>query len=299
MLDFLKRLFTRKRGNSQRGNAVTAELNQDQLWEITGERSEQSLQKFWVGTGLDLGRRRENNEDALLALQATLGVDSNSQPLGIFVVADGMGGHRSGEIASDNAVRALGNYLIHKVYEPLLGPNPHPADESLREIMEAGILQAHNAVKRNAPGGGCTLTAVLAVGNQMVIGHLGDSRAYLVQNDGRISALTKDHTLVNRLQEMGQLTAEEAAIHPQKSVLYRALGQGDAVHADIATSTLPPSGALLLCSDGLWGLVPEEDIEQIINAAATPELACQHLVEAANRAGGADNIAVVLVRLSK
>jgi protein phosphatase len=299
MIDFLKRLFGRTRGTNQRGDAVTAELDQEQLWEITGQRSGQTLKKFWVGTGLDVGRRRENNEDALLAIHATLGVDSGSQPLGIFVVADGMGGHRSGEIASENAVRALGNYLIHKVYEPLLGTNPHPAEESLREIMEAGILAAHNAVKRTAPGGGCTLTAALVVGNQMVIGHLGDSRAYAVESDGRMTALTKDHTLVNRLQEMGQLTAEEAAIHPQKSVLYRALGQGDGVEADIATSTLPPSGALLLCSDGLWGFVPEEDIEQIINAAATPELACQHLVEAANQAGGADNIAVVLVRLSK
>jgi protein phosphatase len=135
------------------------------------------------------------------------------------------------------------------------------------------------------------------VGAQVVIAHLGDSRAYAISRKGRIETLTKDHSLVKRLQEMGQLTAEEAATHPQKSVLYRALGQGDAAQADIFSTNLPNPGYLLICSDGLWGVVDESEIQRIVNSAASPYLACQQLVEAANAAGGPDNISVVLARL--
>jgi serine/threonine protein phosphatase PrpC len=131
----------------------------------------------------------------------------------------------------------------------------------------------------------------------MVIAHLGDSRAYSINRDGRMQALTEDHSLVKRLQEMGQLTEEEAAVHPQKSVLYRALGQGEMAQADIFNSSMPNPGFLLICSDGLWGVIDEDTIQQIVNAASSPYLACQHLVEAANAAGGPDNISVVLARL--
>lgn len=298
MIRFIKRLFGRKE-QPRSQNAVTAPLSSQQLSEITGEKASNKLAQYIVGSALDIGKRRENNEDALLVIQGTLGVDSGSQPFGIFVIADGMGGHRSGELASEAAVRAVGQHLINKIYAPLFGPNPGPSDESLREIMGGSIMEAHQSVRRTAPGGGCTLTAVLLVGNQMVIGHLGDSRAYLVERDGRIQTLTKDHTLVKRLEEMGQISAAEAAIHPQKSVLYRALGQGEYVEADISTDTLPASGAILICSDGLWGVIEKDSIESIVNSEANPHLACQQLVEAANTAGGPDNISVILVRLSQ
>lgn len=298
MIRFIRRLFGLGEEPFAQ-NAVTAPLSEQQLSEITGEKPPVHLAQYIVGSALNIGRRRENNEDALLALQGTLGVDSGGQPFGIFVIADGMGGHRSGELASEAAVRSVGYYLINKIYGPLFGPNPQPSDESLREIMEGCIVEAHNSVRRVAPGGGCTLTAALLVGNQMVVGHLGDSRAYLVERDGRMQVLTKDHTLVNRLQEMGQISAAEAEIHPQKAVLYRALGQGDFVEADVSTNTLPATGAVLLCSDGLWGSVDEDSIEGIVNSATSPHLACQHLVEAANAAGGPDNISVILVRLNQ
>lgn len=298
MIRFFKRLLGRK-GEPQSQNAVTAPLSELQLSEITGERIDVKLPQYLVGSALDIGKRRENNEDALLAVHGALGVESGGQPFGIFAVADGMGGHRSGELASEAAVRAVGSYIIDKVYEPLFGPSPGPSNESLREIMEGSIIEAHQRVKRAAPGGGCTLTAVLMVGNQMVVGHLGDSRAYLVQRDGRMQMLTKDHTLVNRLQEMGQISEAEAAVHPQKSVLYRALGQGELVEVDISTNAVPATSAVLLCSDGLWGSVDDDSIESIVNSAAYPQLACQHLVEAATAAGGPDNISVILIRLTE
>lgn len=298
MRNFFAR-FRGKRGskkNPQPGNAATAPLNEAQVWDLAGGRPESKFNHLISGSALDIGQRRENNEDSLLCINAALGGGADSQPFGLFVIADGMGGHRNGEIASETAVRSMGNYLMAKLYKPLYGPDPHPAQDSLREMMEAAVQEAHRSVKKAAPGGGCTLTAALIVGTQLVIAHLGDSRAYAIYRDGRMEALTQDHSLVKRLQEMGQLTEEEAAVHPQKSVLYRALGQGEKVQADIFNSSLPNPGFLLICSDGLWGVLPEDDIQRIVNSAASPYLACQHLVEAANAAGGPDNISVVLVR---
>ncbi|MBX3047890.1 MAG: serine/threonine-protein phosphatase [Anaerolineales bacterium] len=248
------------------------------------------------GSSLDAGRRRDNNEDALLCINVALGAEQAAQPLGLYAIADGMGGHRNGELASEAAVRAWGSALLGKLYKLLFGPNPQPAEESLRELMEAAVGEAHRAVTKSAPGGGCTLTAALVVGNQMVVAHLGDSRAYAVHRDGRMQQLTRDHTLVQRLQEMGQLSAEEAASHPQKSVLYRALGQGGAAQPEIFISSLPNPGSLLLCSDGLWGVVSDDEIQRIVNSTDSPHLACQKLVQAANHAGGPDNISVILVR---
>jgi protein phosphatase len=137
----------------------------------------------------------------------------------------------------------------------------------------------------------------LVLGKQMVVGHVGDSRIYVVDMHGNMRPLTRDHSLVKRLEELGQLTPEEAAIHPQRNVLYRALGQGEPFEPEIITAPLPQPGYLLICSDGLWGVVPEEELGQMILSASTPHQACQEMGDAANAAGGPDNITVILVRL--
>lgn len=299
----MMKLFDRLRGKKRKvsaplpSNAITAPLDEAQVWDEGGGKAPPSSYTHLIsGSALNAGQRRENNEDALLCISASMGAATQSQPFGLYVIADGMGGHRNGELASETAVRNFGSYLMGKLYKPMFGQDPHTTQESLRELMESAVQEAHESVRKNAPGGGCTLTAALVIGNQMVIAHLGDSRAYAIYRDGRMEALTKDHSLVKRLQDLGQLTEEEAAVHPQKSVLYRALGQGDSAQADIFNSSLPNPGFLLLCSDGLWGVISEDDIQRIVNSTASPFLACQHLVEAANAAGGPDNISVVLVR---
>jgi serine/threonine protein phosphatase PrpC len=298
-MNFFKRLFAKKTADSGPlpSNAATAPLDEAQIWGNDDPKPGNKYVHLIAGSALDMGKRRENNEDSVLCFSGSLGGGSQAHPFGLYVIADGMGGHRSGELASEAAVRALGNYLMAKLYKPLFGPDPQPSQESLRELMEVAVKEAHRAVRKAAPGGGCTLTAALVVGNQMVIAHLGDSRAYSILRDGRMEALTQDHSLVKRLQEMGQLTEEEAAVHPQKSVLYRALGQGDLAQADIFNSSMPNPGYLLICSDGLWGVIDEDTIQRIVNSTSSPYLACQHLVEAANAAGGPDNISVVLARL--
>jgi serine/threonine protein phosphatase PrpC len=165
-------------------------------------------------------------------------------------------------------------------------------------MMRAAITEAQRAVTQTAPGSGTTLTAALVLGQQMTIGHVGDSRAYAVNPYGGGEALTRDHSLVKRLEELGQISSEEAAIHPQRNVLYRALGQGDVLEPDIFTAQFPPTGHLLLCSDGLWSVLSETNIFHIVNSSTDLQDACQELVAAANKAGGPDNISVILVKLT-
>jgi serine/threonine protein phosphatase PrpC len=135
------------------------------------------------------------------------------------------------------------------------------------------------------------------MGEQLIVAHVGDSRAYAIYTDGSLRVLTRDHSLVKRLEELGQITADEASVHPQRNVLYRALGQGEPFEPDISTYPLPQGGYLMLCSDGLWGQVEEQVLISIIKEAKTPEIACQQMVAAANGAGGPDNISVLLVRI--
>jgi len=253
-------------------------------------------QQVVVGLGYSTGLQREHNEDAIYANVANLSANGRDLLFGLFVVADGMGGHQHGEVASEVATRALTQYLLNSVYDPLFKPNPEVPQEALMDLMREGVRRAHRAVLENAPGGGTTITAALLLNEQLTIAHVGDSRAYTLYPDGRMEVLTRDHSLVKRLEELGQLTPEEAAVHPQRNVLYRALGQAEPFDPDVFTTPAPKQGYLLLCSDGLWGVVSEENLFQIVMDAETPSRACQQLVKAANAAGGPDNISVILVQ---
>jgi protein phosphatase len=169
--------------------------------------------------------------------------------------------------------------------------------EPLQEIMENAIKEAHRFVQREAPGSGTTVTAALVLGQQVTVAHVGDSRAYAIYPDGRINAITRDHSLVKRLEELGHLSADEAANFPHRNVLIRALGQGEALEADVFTVSFPQPGYLLLCSDGLWGVVTDQDMSRAVTESPNLHRACQNLVEAANLAGGPDNISVTIVQL--
>jgi len=269
--------------------------------QTAGERSpDQTLLKppqLIVGIGHSAGKQRDHNEDSLFTLTSTLFSDEIRLPFGLYIVADGMGGHQHGEIASGIAVRAMAGLVINEVFSPLISLPPTDPTESLQEIMRRGIQAAHLAILKQTPGGGTTLTGVLILGDQMTIAHVGDSRAYTIHPDGRIQVLTRDHSLVKRLVELGQITSAEAAVHPQRNVLYRALGQGEPIDAEIVTVPSPKSGYVLLCSDGLWGVVAEQEVFDLVTSAPSPAQACQSLVAAANAAGGPDNITAILIRL--
>jgi len=279
-------------------NIVTAPLSEAQLQSIRAlSASRYEPMHLLATTAQSVGRQRELNEDCLFSLSSTLAGNTGSPPFGLFIIADGMGGHQYGEVASNTAIRVISSFVMKKFQGALFGMPPTPVEESLQEILQAAIAEAQKAVLREAPGSGTTITAALVLGQQLTIAHIGDSRAYLLYNDQRMEAVTRDHSLVRRLEELGQITAAEAAVHPQRNVLYRALGQGDNLEADITTIPFPMNGYLLLCSDGLWGVVPDADMRRIITEGPTMQRACQNLIAAANAAGGPDNISAVLVQL--
>jgi len=158
-------------------------------------------------------------------------------------------------------------------------------------------MEAHQYVQREAPGSGTTVTAALVLGNQVTIAHVGDSRAYSVYPDGRIDPITRDHSLVKRLEELGHLSPDEAENFPHRNVLIRALGQGETLEADIFTVPFPVGGYLMICSDGLWGVVNDGDLFRVISEAPNLHRACHNMVDAANTAGGPDNISVILAQM--
>ena len=226
----------------------------------------------------DAGRKRRRNEDAFV----------HDPPL--FAVADGMGGAQAGEVASRLAAAAFREF--------------HDADELEPEERVVAIIQEANRriYERarsdvQASGMGTTITAALLVESTVVVGHVGDSRAYRLR-EGLLEQLTEDHSLVADLVRSGRLSPEEADAHPQRSVITRALGTDAEVDVDTFTVAAEAGDVFLLCSDGLTTMVADEEITTTIAEADTLEQATKALVKAANRAGGEDNITVVLFSLT-
>lgn len=276
----------------------TAPLTDLQLQAIVNNQNPRfDMQQLISAGGQSVGKQRELNEDSLLAITSTMAGNSGNLPFGLYIIADGMGGHQFGEVASNAAIRTVAGYVLRKFHSYLFQLKTDTMDESFQEIMLAAVSEAQRAIQREAPGSGTTLTAALVLGQQITVAHVGDSRAYFVYPDGRIEAITRDHSLVQRLQELGHISPEEAENYPHRNVLYRALGQGEILEPDIFTVAFPQPASLMICSDGLWGVVSEQDLVRSINEAPNLQRACQNLVTAANTAGGPDNISVVLAQL--
>ncbi|MFZ1041751.1 MAG: protein phosphatase 2C domain-containing protein [Anaerolineales bacterium] len=301
MAEFFRKLFGDKSKSSritQNDSATTAPLSSKQVEAIINSQNVQyESQQLVAAFGQSVGKQREHNEDSLVAITATLAGNAASVPFGLYVVADGMGGHQFGEVASNAAIRVLAGQIMRKFHSFLFNMPTQQPEEPLQEIMESAFQEAHRIVQREAPGSGTTLTAALVIGQQITIGHVGDSRAYAVYTGGRVEQLTRDHSLVKRLEELGHLNKEEAANFPHRNVLIRALGQGEALETDVFTVPFPHNGYLMLCSDGLWGVVADQDILRSIKDAPNLPRACQNMVDAANIAGGPDNITVVLAQM--
>jgi protein phosphatase len=250
-----------------------------------------------TGVAHSVGNQREHNEDALFTLTTSIISGDKSLLFGLFIIADGMGGHENGEIASGLALDQFASHVVQSLYLPLLSPSNKNVHVPIQEIMQEGIIFAHKSIKKEAIGSGTTLTSALIFGEQVTIAHVGDSRAYLCDPSNHFRLLTHDHSVVKRLEEIGQITPEQALTHPQRNVLYRALGQGEPLEPDIATYQLQPGSLLLLCSDGLWGVMSNDEIEAVVRSYTEPQYACQELVNRSNSAGGPDNISVIIVRM--
>src|SRR5437868_11734186 len=223
----------------------------------------------------DVGRQRQSNEDSYL----------ERDPL--FAVADGMGGARAGEVASRMAVEAFDSAAKDASPEQMLRSVARQSTHRITVMAQGDSGHA---------GMGTTLTAAMVTGREVAVGHVGDSRLYRLR-DGKIERLTEDHSLVEELMRQGRLTPEEAESHPQRSIITRALGPEPDVDVETFTDSARDGDVYLICSDGLSGMVSEDEMAAIIEGAGSLAKAAKQLVGAANEAGGKDNITVVLFRL--
>jgi PPM family protein phosphatase len=238
----------------------------------------------------DVGRVRENNEDSYLYWEAE-GEEAFRRKGRLAVIADGMGGYEGGQEASRLAVET-----VRAIYDKFLGHDPQAA------LMEA-FIAAHENIQSYAQqhpefhGMGTTCTALAILGRHLYFAHVGDSRLYLVRNR-EASRLTRDHSYVGRLVENGIVRSEDAENHPQRHILTAALGSGLEVAADISQQpfVLQEDDRLLLCTDGLWGLVNETEVASVIDENS-PGVACRELVNMALQRGGPDNVTVLILRV--
>jgi len=241
------------------------------------------------------GRQREENEDAFGSF-----VDAR-----LFIVADGMGGHNAGEVASVMAVDALETFFRSYHADPRQ-PWPHAVDTELSlgaNLLRVGIKVANDKIRTAAKQDraknrmGTTIVA-LAVGDaQLTIAHAGDSRAYRLRG-GELKRLTRDHSIAEEMRAARpEMTDEELAGFAHRNVVMRSLGSKDELEPDVYVNKVAPGDVYMLCTDGLWGSVPDAKIAAILKSTTDIEAACQLLVDAANEAGGPDNITVLLVRL--
>jgi len=233
----------------------------------------------------DPGKIRDNNEDSFLLLP-----EKN-----LYIVADGMGGHNAGEVASSHAVTKVNDYFSPELLAKIRGQ-----DDRIRQELNNCLREVNRRIRQRArtesryAGMGCTLLVALFDGDRLHLGHVGDSRAYRCATAG-IAALTTDHSVVMELVRAGSLTEEEARASPLKNELTQAIGVRTSIEPDYGAYTLRSDDRILLCTDGLWDMLTDAEIWEIVRQAKPLAECCQDLIDRANAAGGHDNITVVLI----
>src|SRR5581483_3416430 len=281
----------------------------------------------------DVGRQREQNEDSVYKRVES----AEDGDRGLFIVADGMGGYKAGEVASKLAIETISK-VLDSFFKPLpdqptikLNPSSLDEDETIKlspkssvdsgnqktrmlsetslvpdieNQLATAIQQANTAILRYgerqtaARGLGSTVTAALVRNEEAFIANVGDSRTYLLR-DGELTRLTRDHSLVQRLVEAKQISPEDVYTHPQRNLIYRSLGAGHKnIEVDIFHENLRPGDKLLLCSDGLWEMVRHEDLRDMLGKHLNPQAICEKLITMANESGGEDNITAIVVHVS-
>lgn len=254
-----------------------------------------------VGAYSDTGIVREHNEDSFLVFNLSMDNNATRRACGFYIVADGMGGHAAGEVASGLAIRGASEVLLREYLTPTLDLDADYDQKAAQAIVQRAIMQANEYVLREGQARGndmgTTLTMALVVGDRVIIGNVGDSRAYLYR-DGTLRRISKDHSLVMRLVELGQITEDDIYSHPQRNAVLRSLGDKLDIEIDLFYERVHAGDALLLCSDGQWEMTRDPEMVRILAAYADPQQACQHLVDAANQAGGEDNITSVLIKFT-
>jgi serine/threonine protein phosphatase PrpC/uncharacterized OB-fold protein len=252
-----------------------------------------------IGQKSDTGMVRELDEDGLFVLTMSRTFESVQDTVALFVVADGMGGHEGGEIASKVAIQTMANIMLHNVFIPELEGVNLSADEIQDWMRRAGEVandQVYLERQKRQNDMGTTLTAALLKNWTLYLAHVGDCRAYRWGEAG-LEQLTADHSVVASMVAAGTAAPEEIYTHPQRSVIYRCVGDQPSVEVDTSVEPINPGDRLVLCCDGLWEMLRTEGIEDVLLRESDPQQACEILVEQANLAGGTDNISVLIVQL--
>ena len=254
-----------------------------------------------AGYQSDPGKRLDNEDSLLSMVLNGMSALPAIPALGLFAVADGVGGHAGGEIASQAALRALAAGIMQNVFMPLINGTVMNADEIEQSLVE-GVQQANAAIlglRGQDPSNdmGSTLTAALICSSQAFIANLGDSRTYLARQ-GRLEQITQDHSLVARLAQEGLIQPEQIYTHEQRNVIYRSLGEKPDPEVDVYRLDLQPGDRLLLCSDGLWESLRDGLIEETLLANYDPQQASDSLVRLARIGAGDDNISVIVINAS-
>lgn len=232
-----------------------------------------------------IGRVRKRNEDALF-------IDAGQR---LFMVSDGMGGAPAGDVAAKMVTT-----ILPRMLQTRLAATPYPPGQTIRSWLRQDLLLLSREIYLKsignplANGMGATIVVMLVGKNCAYVGHLGDSRAYLYRAK-RLVQLTRDHTVVSLLMRAGEITEDEARVHPARGQLTRFMGMKEEVYGDIKSVRLKNQDRLLLCTDGLTGMVPDTEVSQILNLFPDPATASRMLIDAANEAGGKDNVSALVV----
>jgi serine/threonine protein phosphatase PrpC len=252
-----------------------------------------------VGYLTDPGIKRKHrpNEDSLFAMQGPRTSNSLPQEFGFFVVADGMGGHANGQDASRLAIQTIINYIL-----PKISTYYQIDDDTFLNLLRDGVQCANQAVhQRNLEERadmGTTMTAALVVGAIAYVANVGDSRTYLYREPQGLVKITQDHSVVASLVEAGIIKPDDIYTHPKRNQIYRSLGEKPAVDVDSFRVSLQVGDKLLLCSDGLWDMVRDPEIQRLMSAPAQdPAKTSKDLIQAALEDGGEDNVSVIVVAL--
>jgi serine/threonine protein phosphatase PrpC len=254
-----------------------------------------------VSTKSDIGQRwrtrgGKGNEDNFLAVTGAWKHNGQVQPFGLFVIADGMGGHASGQDASKLAVETIYRHLGEQL--PSLADVP---DDQLTTLLQQAVQQANQAIyqhnQHDHADMGCTMTAALVTGNEAHVCNVGDSRTYILTAENHLQRITTDHSIVESLVAAGVIQRDDVYTHPKRNQIYRSLGEHENAEIDTFRQPLTPGDKLLLCCDGLWEMVRDPDIEHVMRMDDLPQVT-NKLIDMANEAGGADNITAIVVKVT-
>ncbi|MBW4828632.1 MAG: Stp1/IreP family PP2C-type Ser/Thr phosphatase [Clostridiaceae bacterium] len=243
---------------------------------------------MFIGVSTDKGKVRKNNQDSYFV--------SEDIELPLFIVADGMGGHKAGEVASNMAAEIVKNFFMEKKEE--LKKSKADIFKFIRSAVEKANTIIHKKSIENDEfyGMGTTITMAYVSEDKLYVGHVGDSRAYLLR-DNKFIQLTEDHSLVAEMVKKGSISEEEAECHPQRNIITRAIGTDEEVITDVIVENIYKDDILLLCTDGLTNMLNDDEIKEILINKIDLQKNCNSLVKQANKLGGIDNMTVIAIKL--